>query len=910
MALFQRKNKITLAAEIVAEMQKAGMASTPLGGGAYNSAYAANEMSTAGQGIVTTIGQAVPMPRPGFVEGGGGFGAMLGPAAPLLPAPIDVVLDDSGRALPRKYEYQTAINLNLTQTEVPFQVLNSLAEQCDVIHRAIEIRVGDIVKQQPSWTLSDQAIALIMEEQNCSHAKAALIGRDLYGDEINRLNEFWQNPYVASDRTFSEWMTESLWQIFTYDQWCVYPRYNFKGNVLGFDVIDAPTIKILLNNRGDIPSPPEPAYQQVLWGFPRGEFIASPEADGEFYSGTGRDKEYLTDQLSVFIKNRRTWSPYGYSPVEEAIPAASLYLNRQAWMNSEYQNGSMPMTFMKTNSQELDIHKLAEFERILNGRLTGNTAERHRIKVLPDGFDPVAMPEMADRFKSDYDEYIIKRISSIFGVSPSALGVVARASLGGGKGQMEGEQENVETVSTKPMADYIVSCINSLSRRYLGASKNVTFVLNDVKSSLDERNRAQALQVSLFSGQKTLNDVQGELGQNLYDMPEADEPFIVAGSTVMFLRGMLAVDTSGETTAQIGELSDTTQTETNQSVKEAQESVSESQAPKAGVGKDIPAVGAPSQKEALAEEIKDFGRFVKSRHKNGKWRSFDFVSIPDSIGDRLNEAGYFIAKGVTPMPDNMIDWASEIVNSEITDTPKGLLTKRKSVNDLPGAQGKAEIENKYRKLIEAALAAGILGWEKALRQAMESMPTMGADISALRIIVEQAIQHNVTVGSDELASAIGAMQSEAAKFGLNTAANAIGIPPIKVGTKLQSILTQADADAKAIQGTTLSRIVDAITNGMASRASQSEISSSINSIINDPARADMIAITETNRAYNAATIDTYQAAGIMTWTWEAYEGACDICLSQEGEHVMGDPYPPAHPLCRCTVPELPTSTGE
>ena len=910
MALFQRKNKITLAAEIVAEMQKAGMASTPLGGGAYNSAYAANEMSTAGQGIVTTIGQAVPMPRPGFVEGGGGFGAMLGPAAPLLPAPIDVVLDDSGRALPRKYEYQTAINLNLTQTEVPFQVLNSLAEQCDVIHRAIEIRVGDIVKQQPSWTLSDQAIASIMEEQNCSHAKAALIGRDLYGDEINRLNEFWQNPYVASDRTFSEWMTESLWQIFTYDQWCVYPRYNFKGNVLGFDVIDAPTIKILLNNRGDIPSPPEPAYQQVLWGFPRGEFIASPEADGEFYSGTGRDKEYLTDQLSVFIKNRRTWSPYGYSPVEEAIPAASLYLNRQAWMNSEYQNGSMPMTFMKTNSQELDIHKLAEFERILNGRLTGNTAERHRIKVLPDGFDPVAMPEMADRFKSDYDEYIIKRISSIFGVSPSALGVVARASLGGGKGQMEGEQENVETVSTKPMADYIVSCINSLSRRYLGASKNVTFVLNDVKSSLDERNRAQALQVSLFSGQKTLNDVQGELGQNLYDMPEADEPFIVAGSTVMFLRGMLAVDTSGETTAQIGELSDTTQTETNQSVKEAQESVSESQAPKAGVGKDIPAVGAPSQKEALAEEIKDFGRFVKSRHKNGKWRSFDFVSIPDSIGDRLNEAGYFIAKGVTPMPDNMIDWASEIVNSEITDTPKGLLTKRKSVNDLPGAQGKAEIENKYRKLIEAALAAGILGWEKALRQAMESMPTMGADISALRIIVEQAIQHNVTVGSDELASAIGAMQSEAAKFGLNTAANAIGIPPIKVGTKLQSILTQADADAKAIQGTTLSRIVDAITNGMASRASQSEISSSINSIINDPARADMIAITETNRAYNAATIDTYQAAGIMTWTWEAYEGACDICLSQEGEHVMGDPYPPAHPLCRCTVPELPTSTGE
>jgi len=913
-ALFKRKNKTTLAAEIVAELQKAGMASTPLGGGSYNSAYAANEMSTAGQGIVTTIGQATPMPRPGFVEGGGGFGAMLGPAAPLLPAPIDVVLDDSGRALPRKYEYQTAINLNLTQTEVPFQVLNSLAEQCDIIHRAIEIRVGDIIKQQGSWTLSDAAISSIMEEQNVSHAKAALIGREKFGEEINRLNEFWENPYVSSDRTFSEWMTESLWQIFTYDQWCVYPRYNFKGNVLGFDVIDAPTIKILLDNRGDIPHPPQPAYQQVLWGFPRGEFIASPDADGEFYSGTGRDKEFLTDQLSVFVKNRRTWSPYGYSPVEEAIPAASLYLNRQVWMNSEYQNGSMPMTFMKTNSQELDIHKLAEFERILNGRLTGNTSERHRIKVLPDGFDPVAMPEMADRFKSDYDEYIIKRVASIFGVSPSSLGVVARAGLGGGKGAFEGEQENVETVSTKPMEDYVVGCINSLSRRYLNASKNVTFVLNDLKSSLDERQRAQALQVSLFSGQKTLNDVQGELGQNLYDMPEADEPFIVAGNTVLFLKGMLNVNEAGETTGQAGEPSDGKEkenTEIQVSQSGSQTDISESQAPKASVGKDIPAVGAPAdQKSAMTEELKDFGRFVKSRHKRGNWRAFDFTTFDAELADNLNEQAYFIVKGATPMPENIYEWASNIVNSEITDTPKGSLTKRGSVNDLPGKQGKSKIENKYRALIAAAIAAGFIGVEKAIQEALAAMPTMGADISALRIIAEQAIQHNVTISSGELGSTIGALQSEASTLGLTNAANAINLPPIQVGTKLQGILDQADADAQAIQGTTLSRIVDAITNGMASNASQSEISNSINSLINDPARADMIAVTETNRAYNAAVIDSYQAAGLTTWTWVTYEGACDICLSEEGEHTIGDAYPPAHPNCQCTVPDPTTSTGE
>lgn len=894
MALFQRKNKTTLAAEIVAEMQKAGMANSPLGNaGGYNSAYAANQMGTAGQGIVTTVGQSVPMPRPGFVEGGGGFGAMLGPAAPLLPAPIDVVLDDSGRALPRKYEYQTAINLNITQTEVPFQVLHSLVEQCDIIHRAIEIRVGDIVKQEGAWNLSDQAIAEIMQEESCSHAKAALIGRERYGAEINRLRDFWENPYVASDRTFSEWLTESLWQVFTYDQWCVYPRYNFKGNVLGFDVIDAPTIKILLDNRGDIPHPPQPAYQQVLWGFPRGEFIASPDADGEFYSGTGRDKEFLTDQMSVFIKNRRTWSPYGYSPTEEAIPAASLYLNRQVWMNSEYQNGSMPMTFMKTNSQELDIHKLAEFERILNGRLTGNTAERHRIKVLPDGFDPVAMPEMADRFKSDYDEYIIKRVASIFGVSPAALGVVTKAGLGGGKGAQEGEAEATEMVSTKPMEDYVVSVINSLSRRYLNADKNVTFVLNDRKGAREDLERSKALQTALFSGQKTLNDVQGELGQNLYDMAEADEPFIVAGNAIQFLKGMLSVDTSGETIGQA-----------ETAVEVSGDKPVDAQPPKPSpVGLDIPAVGAPAdQKSAMTEELKDFGRFVKSRHKRGNWRAFDFTVFNAELADNLNEQAYFIVKGATPMPENIYEWAADIVNSEITDTPKGLVTKRK-VNELPSYPKVEAVSKKHTKAMGVALAAGVVGVGVAIAQAIRAVPAPLEDAEHMRAVAHGAVKSNVRMRNANAVRVLKDIYTAGGKAGAKDAARITRSDAVLAGRGLQSLLDKAGITIDGINQTTMTRISDSLLLGISEGMSARDIGTAIDLIISDPNRASIIAITETNRAYNASAVDTYQSAGIEQFDWLAYDGACDDCLAQEdaNPHDITDEYPPEHPSCRCSV---------
>jgi len=869
LALFGRKSRSEKMEEVVAEAVKAGLANSPMASSGYNRATPAEPTQmTAGQGILTALGQANPMDRPGVTPNGGGFGAMLGPAAPLLPAPIDTVLDESGRALPRKWEYRVAQNLDLTQTEVPFQILKSLTEQCDIIHRAIEIRVGDIAKQGWSFGLSDSCINEIMQDQNCSHAKASKIGREKYGDEINRLTAFWKNPYVASDRSWNEWITESLWQVFAFDQWCIYPRYSLGKQLLGLDVIDAPTIKILLDNRGDIPHPPQPAYQQVLWGFPRGEFTASPDADGSFYNGSGRNDEFITDQMSVYVKNRRTWSPYGFSPVEEAIPAATLYLDRQAWMRSEYQAGTMPMTFMKTNSMELTIERLAGYERILNERLVGSNAERHRIKVLPDGFDPVAMPTQDERFKPDLDEYIIKRVAAIFGVSPSALGVIARSGLGGGKGQMEGEQQSSETVSTRPMENYITDCINSLSRRYLNADHNVTFVLQDKTSAMDEMNQAKALQVSLFSGQKTLNDVQGELGQSLYDMPEADEPFIVAGNAIQFLKGMLNVSTTGETIGQ----SDQSAQGQSQSTQgdQPQASVSQGQAP---------------QTDLKAQEAKAFAKFAAKPRA----RDFDFAHhTPEEI---------------------------EVLKAQISDTPKGSVTKR-SADDLPDAATRRKLEAKHAAELATALATGITGYREAIEQAIATTPP-GTDFTAVQAIVGQAVQHNVTASPDALASSLRSVWEASITAGQQYAEGQMQGPfkPFRTGEKLTDLLSSADKSAGAIQGTTMQRMQTIIANGVHSQQSSKQIADQIASLLNDSSRADIIAVTETNRAYNRASLDTYQDNGATGWDWLAYDDACDICQAGEAENPhldFSEPCPPeedaSHPNCRCSTAAYRPST--
>ena len=630
MALF-RRSKPDLAAIVAQEVEKA-LAQTPMAGAGGSVVSMPGEPSGynggGGQGLLQTPGTpASPLPRPSDA-----FGAQLGPAQPFLPAPLDPVFDDSGRALPRKYQYDVAWNLNLQERLTPWSTLKALADQCDVVHRCIEIKCAELVSMNLDFTVSDQAISKIMADQNVGHAKASQIARDLYGKDIDDLKQFWENPYVHGDRGWAEWLTEFAWQHFTFDGVPVYPRYNLGGKVMGFEIIDAPTIKPLLDNRGDIPHPPAPAFQQILWGFPRGEYQASPTNDGEFFVDAGQGGEFVRDQLAYFVRNRRTWSPYGYGPVEQSIPAATLYLERQMWLKAEYSEGTMPTTFMRTDSRDgLDHLKLAQLERVLNDNLTGQTAERHKIKMLPEGFDPVFAPSIDERYKAEYDEFLIKRIASPFGVAPTQLGIIPRTGLGG-RGQMEGEQDQAETMSKRPTEAFIVDCINSLSRRFLGADRSVTAVLAAEGSMTDQVNHAKALQVSLYSGQKTLNTVQSELGQPLYDMPEADEPFIVAGNAVTFLKGMLEQTTAGETIGQTAQAPGNG-AESAQAPAEPGQPAEEQPTPKAN-----PNLSAPEGK-AAASEMKAFRAFVAKRKETHKWRDFDFKTVGAEVAETLNEQG-------------------------------------------------------------------------------------------------------------------------------------------------------------------------------------------------------------------------------------------------------------------------------
>jgi len=70
-------------------------------------------------------------------------------------------------------------------------------------------------------------------------------------------------------------------------------------------------------------------------------------------------------------------------------------------------------------------------------------------------------------------------------------------------------------------------------------------------------------------------------------------------------------------------------------------------------------------------------------------------------------------------------------------------------------------------------------------------------------------------------------------------------------------------------------------------------------------RADMIAITETTKAFQNGNQMTWKTLGLyvlfMQWNTQRDERVCPVCAPKDGQimSILSNDVPPAHPRCRC-----------
>lgn len=529
------------------------------------------------------------------------------PGMPLIPSAINPLREDTGRPDPRRYEYQVAQNINVSDNRlVPFKTLRAVADQVDIVRRCIEVRKAKLTGLEWDIVLSEAATERIIAESGGNHLDALAKAREKFMPEIGRLRKFWDTPDPQNGLAFVDWLNMALEEIDVLDAWAIWPQSTVGGEVRGFQILDGSTIKPLLDDRGMRPEPHVgPAFQQILFGFPRSEFNAGIDdeaADGEFTS----------DELAYFVRNRRANSVYGLSPVERSLPLADIYLRRQQWIRAEFTDGTMPKSYLEMpETTSMTPDQIRAYENIYNDDLSGQTANRNRLRVLVPGGKLHFEEGYSEKFNDAMDNYLITSITGHFGVLPSEIGFSGAGSLGA-SGLQQGESDSAETIGIIPTANWISQMLSALSYRWLGMPRELEF-----KLAPSERTNTQEIaardDIRRKNGTVTLNESRSELGLPLVETPEADMPMIVAGNSVYFF-GPEGIQPAVEP-IDFGLPIDN--------------EVPDGETPAKPVEEE-----KPKQETAAEEEVKKFIRWIR---KGTPSRPFEFKELDETYAEVLNK---------------------------------------------------------------------------------------------------------------------------------------------------------------------------------------------------------------------------------------------------------------------------------
>lgn len=862
--------------------------------------YTPEQMAAAMQ-AVSTYGN--PLPRSPYDQV-----VPFGPGQALIPSNINPA-GRSGRPEPRQYEYPVSWNLpGFSDRLVPWSILRAAADQIPLFRQCIQVRKDEIATLDWHIRVSKRAVDLATaQDPNANRQEVEQAIRERCAPHIGRLTQFWEEPDKRNGLDFIGWASKALEEHFVLDALPVYARRTIGGQPYSLEILDGTTIKPLLDQYGYRPLPPNPAFQQILQGFPRGEFIADT-VDGE--DGAVILDGFTSDRLSYLVHNVRANSPYGLSSVEQALIDGDLWLRRHGWLKAEYTDGVMPAGWLLAGEGQAEwtVDQLRVYERAINEYYSGITENRQRYRILPYGMTPHdGNADAGTRYKPEYDLFLLKLVVRHFDTTIAELGHTEAKGLGS-TGWHEGQADIQDRAGTKPTLRRLQSWCTRLQRLYLDAPPELEFVIEGLESE-DEVTQDQVAGTRVSQGRMTLNEDRDRTGLPRYTFPEADKPFILTQTGITFLEGSEAMQQQhAEMDRQLTAAKVAAAAQPPGADGEAGDGQAE--APETTAGSD--AQDAQDARDA-ANKLDELGRYrrwvKKNRNTERPFRSeyltladlakFDLDPAVDPIVPKADaEAGGADPKGETPSqswPGWVVDLATAMLaGAAISRALTGLFT-RDQVGRLVGALGDQPTEAETLHVLQESGAVQQVA--RALRPVLVDTYTEGwliGDRSAQSLLTGGPVDWR-TWTPGRAAAARRILAEDGRAHGLDL------------------LLSQGDAVIKSVANSRVQELARALAAGLKDGAGTDRVTRDIRDLLSNPERARMIAQTELQRAQTVATLDRYNLAGVPGVRWLVFPDACAKCQANadvgaipiEDTFPSGVDGPPAHPSCRCQLmPEL------
>lgn len=700
--------------------------------------------------------------------------------------------------------------------------------------------------------------------------------------ETELVKQFFKHlgGYKSRFRGLQDIMVEDL---LTLDGISLYKEKDAAGRLLWLKPVDAATIKLVVDQWGNTPEPPNVAYRQYV----RGQMMA----------------EFTADQLIYDMMNPRSTTPYGLAPLESLIIVVSSAL-RSSIFNLDY------LTYQNIPEGLLEMPEgwgqsmIDEFQDAWDSLVSGNSEASSKLRVVPSGTKYAATKKPDDMAFDKFNWWLMEITCAMFDIQPHEIGFTDTANRATAKQQ---DQVTLRK-GIVPLAQMLKEIWDEVIQVDLGFPQlEFTYMgLEDENDLLD----AQAMQIRLATGQMSIDEARVADGLEPIGI---ENPYIIAGSNLTWVTSGIVDNEAndGDNHYEVAAVPGDDEKENDGQGNTGGEQVPD----EAGdynpttdqpTGGSIATADTPEdlQKELLDnwvkrvdEELNKFQNFAINRIKKGK---------------------------------SYRDFASDVLHPALVAELNTHASKAKTAHDIKKAiraighlaktsDGQDVRQNKTLKALYAA--GGFMATKKALKKGIKEQMTTVAD---------KLKEKDKLPGSTPafLASATPAIAKTVDSTTISSwykdvydhvvPATYSQVSGTTVDFKLTSnaVTKQLDEHANtllaksSLDDTTKKTLGSIIDKGTKDGKTPQQIAKDIKDAAPDLSdfRANMIAVTETQDIFGQAQQRAFKEMGVTSKTWVTYgPDPCIECETNEGQGPIaidatfdsGDDWTPGHPLCEC-----------
>lgn len=260
--------------------------------------------------------------------------------------------------------------------------------------------------------------------------------------------------------------------------------------IVGLRIIDGSTIFAVIDETGEQPQPPAPAFTQVIWGMPR-----------MFMN---------TYQLWYRPRFLRPDAPYGKTFIEDSLPSVKLLAQLWDYELAKYTVGNLPEAAYTAPPDWKSVEQILEFEATFNDRMAGNNEERAgRARFFPSGVEQLNVKEL--NFNKETYDVASNAVRISAGIPKSEVGEAPEGMLGG-KGFAEAMNSAFYRMCISPLQTFIEGLFNEIIAE--NGHEGVYFKLKFPNESIDpEKNEAK------FAGRFTSGGITRDEYRASIDLP-------------------------------------------------------------------------------------------------------------------------------------------------------------------------------------------------------------------------------------------------------------------------------------------------------------------------------------------------------------------------------------------------------